>query len=106
MLNMNVLFENRILRRIFGSKRDENGECRRIHNEERHSLYRSPNIVRVFKSKRLRCQNGGTEKINREIYGMNEFEEIINESDCYQCMKLQTIRSWVRFLAFKLLKII
>ena len=33
---------------------DENGEWRRLHNEELHSLYRSPNIVRVFKSRRLR----------------------------------------------------
>ena len=36
------------------SKRDENGEGRRLHNEELHSLYRSPNIVRVIKSRRLR----------------------------------------------------
>ena len=48
------VFENRILRRIFGPKRDENGERRRLHNEELHSLYRSPNIVRVIKSRRLR----------------------------------------------------
>ena len=48
------VFENRILRRIFGPKRDENGEWRRLHNEELHRLYRSPNIERVIKSKRLR----------------------------------------------------
>ena len=48
------VFENRILRRIFRPKRDENGEWRRLHNEEFHRLYRSPNIVRVIKSRRLR----------------------------------------------------
>ena len=48
------VFENRILRQIFGPKRDENGEWRRLHNEELHSLYRSPNTVRVIKSRILR----------------------------------------------------
>ena len=48
------VFENRMLRRIFGPERDENGEWRRLHNEELHSLYRSPNIVRVVKYKSLR----------------------------------------------------
>ena len=48
------VFETRILRPIFGPKRDEKGEWRRLHNEELHSLYRSPNIVRVIKSRRLR----------------------------------------------------
>ena len=48
------VFENRILRRIFGPKSDENGEWRRLHNEELHRLFRSPNIVRVIKSRRLR----------------------------------------------------
>ena len=47
-------FENRILRRIFGPKRNENGEWRRLHNEEHHGLYFSLNVVRVIKSRRLR----------------------------------------------------
>jgi hypothetical protein len=46
--------ENRILRGIFGPKRDENEEWRRLHSEELHSLCHSPNIVRVIKSRRLR----------------------------------------------------
>ena len=41
------VFEIRILRRIFGTYRDENEERRSLHNEELRSLYRSPNIVRV-----------------------------------------------------------
>ena len=45
------IFENRILRRVFEPKRDENGERLRLHNEEFHSLYPSSNIVRVIKSK-------------------------------------------------------
>ena len=48
------VFENRILRRIFGLKRNENGLWKRLYNEELHSLYCSPSIVRVIKSRRLR----------------------------------------------------
>ena len=40
------VFENRIMRSIFGLKRDANGEWSRLHGKELHSLYRSPNIVR------------------------------------------------------------
>jgi hypothetical protein len=46
--------ENKILRRIFGPERDKNGEWRRLHNEELHSLYRLLNRVRMIKSRRLR----------------------------------------------------
>ena len=50
------VFENRILSRIIGHKSDENGDWRRLHNEELHSLYRSPNVVTVIKSRRLNGQ--------------------------------------------------
>jgi hypothetical protein len=48
------MFENRELRKIFGLKREEDGSWRKLHNDELHSLYSSPNIVRVFKSRRMR----------------------------------------------------
>jgi hypothetical protein len=49
------MFENRVLRRIFGPKRDEvTGEWRKHHNEELCDLYSSPNIVRLIKSRRMR----------------------------------------------------
>jgi hypothetical protein len=49
------VFENRVLRRIFGLKRNEVvGGRRKLHNEELHKLYFSPNIIRMIKSRRMR----------------------------------------------------
>jgi hypothetical protein len=49
------VFENRVLRRIFGPKRDEvTGEWRKMHNEEPHDLYSSPSIIIIIKARRMR----------------------------------------------------
>jgi hypothetical protein len=49
------VFENRVLRRICGPKRDEvMGGWRKLHNEELHNLYYSPSIIRMIKSRRMR----------------------------------------------------
>jgi hypothetical protein len=48
------VFENRVLRKIFGPKREEDGSWRKLHNDELNNLYSSSNIVRVIKSRRMR----------------------------------------------------
>jgi hypothetical protein len=49
------VFENRVLRRIFGPKRGEvTGEWRKLHNEEFHDLYSAPSIIRIIKASRMR----------------------------------------------------
>jgi hypothetical protein len=48
------VFENRVLRKIFGPEREEDGSWRKLHIDELHSLYSSPNIVRVIKSRGMR----------------------------------------------------
>jgi hypothetical protein len=48
------VFQNTVLRKIFGPKREDDGSWRKLHNDELHNLYSSPNIVRVIKSRSMR----------------------------------------------------
>jgi TPP-dependent pyruvate/acetoin dehydrogenase alpha subunit len=57
------VFKNRVLRRIFGPKRDEvTGDWRKLHNEELHNMYSSPNIIRMIKSRRMRWVGQGEKR--------------------------------------------
>ena len=63
------VFENKVLRRIFGPRRDEaTGDWRRLHNEELNDLQSTPNIVRVIKSRRLRWAGHVCVWVRRGVY--------------------------------------
>jgi hypothetical protein len=72
------VFENRVLRGIFGPKRDEvTGEWRKLHNEELHNLYYSPDIIRQVKSRRMRwaghvARMGEERKVYKVLVGKPE----------------------------------
>jgi hypothetical protein len=72
------VFENRVLRRIFGPKRDEvTGEWRKLHNEELLNLYSSPDIIRQVKSRRIRwaghvARMGEERKVYKVLVGKPE----------------------------------
>jgi hypothetical protein len=62
------VFENTVLRKIFGPKREEDGSWRKLHNDELHSLYSSPNVVRVIKSRRMGWAGHGTRGGRGEVF--------------------------------------
>jgi hypothetical protein len=62
------VFENSVLRKIFGSKREEEGSWRKLHDDELHSPYSSPNIVMVIKSRRMRWAGNVARMERREMF--------------------------------------
>jgi hypothetical protein len=82
------VFENRVLRRIFGPKRDEvTGEWRKLHNEELHDLYSSPAIVRVVNSRIMRwarhvARMGEGRGVYRVLVGKPEGKRSLGRPRC------------------------
>jgi hypothetical protein len=80
------VFENRVLRRVFGPKRDEvTGAWRKLPNEELNDLYSLPNIVRVVKSRRIRwagyvARMGVERGVHRVLVGKPEGKEAVGET--------------------------
>jgi hypothetical protein len=63
------VFDNRVLRRIFGPKRDEvTGSWRKLHNEELNNLYSSPSIIRMIKTRRIKWVGHVARMRRRGIY--------------------------------------
>jgi hypothetical protein len=105
--------ENRVLRKIFGPKREEDRSWRRMHNDELHSLYSSLNIVRVIKSRRMRCAGHEGRGVYRVLVGrpkgkrplgkarhrwednikMDVREKGINEVNCIQ-LSQDRVQQW------------
>jgi hypothetical protein len=80
------VFENRVLRRIFGPKRDEaTGDWRRLHNEERNDLYSSPSIIRVIKSRRLRWAGHVARMGRREVHAGFWWGDPGQVAGCCEC---------------------
>jgi hypothetical protein len=82
------VFENRVLRRIFGPKRDEMmGEWRKLHNKELHNLYSSPDIIRQVKSRRMRwaghvAHMGGERNVYKVLVGKPEGKRPLGRPRC------------------------
>ena len=89
------VFENRVLRRVFGPKRDEvTGEWRKLHKEELRDLYSLPNVVRVVKSRRMRwaghvARMGVGRGVHRVLVGKPEGKRPLGDADG------RTILRWI-----------
>jgi hypothetical protein len=85
------VFENRLLRRTFGLKRDEvTGGWRKLHNEELHNLYSSPSIIRLIKSRRVR----GSWHVARRGKKRNAYRILVGSPEEKRPLR-RTRRRWV-----------
>jgi hypothetical protein len=62
------VFKNRVLRKIFGPEREEDGSWRKLHNDEFHGMYSSFNIIRVIKSRRMRWVGHVVHMVRGEVF--------------------------------------
>jgi hypothetical protein len=85
------VFENRVLRRIFGPKRDEViGGWRKLHNEELNNLYSSPSIIRMIKSRRMRWAGPVARMCNKR----NAYRVLVGKPEGKRSLG-RTRRRWV-----------
>jgi hypothetical protein len=102
------VFEKRVLRRIFGPRRDEvTGDWRKLHNEELYNLYSSPNIIRLVKSKRMRwaghaARMGETRNAYRILVGKPEGKRPLGRPRhrCMDNIKLDLIHIHINLFTF------
>jgi hypothetical protein len=86
------VFENRVLRWIFGPKRDEvTGEWRKLHNKELHNLYSSPSIIRMMKSTRMRRAG----HVARKVEKMNAYGLLVAKPDRMRPLGRSRLRGWL-----------
>jgi hypothetical protein len=95
------VFENRVLRKIFGPKKDEViGGWRKLHNEELHKLYCSPSIIRIMKSKRMRwsgcvARMGEKRNVYRILVGKLEGKRPLGRPGCRWEDNIRMDLSWI-----------
>jgi hypothetical protein len=86
------VFENRVLRRIFGPKRDEvSGEWRKLHNEELRDLYSSPSISRIIKSRRMRW----ADHVARMVEKRNAYRLLVGKPEGKRSLGRQDVDGWI-----------
>jgi hypothetical protein len=95
------VFENRVLRRIFGPKRDEvTGEWRKLHNEELHYSYYSPSIIRIMKSRKMRWAG----RVARMGEKRNAYRLLVGKPEGKRPLR-RPRRRWVDYIRMDLLEV-